>query len=173
VQPRVKVKFVDKNPNGIAMYAEEIGGLFTVSVGVHDPQAKEMHSEGTLTKGAVAAIHELGLSGRHRTRRAWLSQWADTNQPEMHADMKKAMADVAARRAGRKKAFERVGKRWAEDVRKFVGSGQVKPPLKPSTVARKGHSTPLLDSADMINAVQYRVYLPRTSSVASKAARGG
>lgn len=156
---RVGVRMSEKGP-GFKKLREALGGLASISLGVQGDEAKMQHENSELPIGAVAAIHELGLSGGHRTRRSWLTSWMDAHQEEMITDARRAMQAVV-KGAPRRKAFEVIGYKWAQALRDNIDAGAVRPPLKESTKARKGHGIPLLESGDVRDAITYRVYLPR------------
>lgn len=157
---RVKTKVIDKGDVGFKRLFSEIGGLASISLGVQGEEATKPHTNSELPVGAVAAVHELGLSGGHRTRRSWLSRFMDENKEQMISDAKYAM-QLVIKGAKRRKVFEKLGYRWVMLLRKNIDTGGVKPPLKPSTVERKGHAIPILESGDVRDAITYRVRLPR------------
>jgi hypothetical protein len=51
------------------------------------------------------------------------------------------------------------GQRWADYARKTIDSrgGGMWAPLKPATVAKKGHDTPLIEHEVLYNAIEYEV----------------
>jgi hypothetical protein len=145
----------------------------SVTLGVQGEEATKAHPSG-MPIGQLAATHELGLGV---PRRSWLGSWLEANEARMLEETRAAFAEVMARRTTRNKALQALGYRWTEQLRKHVAEGNVQPPLAASTVARKGHNIPLLDTATMVNAITYKVFLPLLKSIRDvaqrTAARGG
>lgn len=171
---KVEIKDVDK---GFRKLAQSLGEMGSVTLGVQGKEALMQHPDSELSVGEVAAIHELGLSGGHRTRRSWLVDWMNENEARMVSEAKAEFAEVMAGRKTRNQALIHLGYRWTDELRNNIWQGKIKPPLRESTIAAKGHSIPLLDSATLVNAITYRVFLPMFKSIRDpvqrKRARGG
>jgi hypothetical protein len=54
-------------------------------------------------------------------------------------------------------ALEILGKTYAEDCRQRILDGKISPPLSASTIKRKGHGRPLIDTSELVNAITYRI----------------
>lgn len=52
--------------------------------------------------------------------------------------------------------LHKIGRASADDVREAILYGQY-PPLKPSTIAKKGHSTPLIETEQLYNDADYKI----------------
>lgn len=164
--PRVRVR--DKD-NGFKKLVAELGEMGSVTIGVQGKEATERHPSSDLSVGELAAVHELGLGV---PRRSWLVDWIDAHADEMRTQTKAALVEVLARRTTRNKALTALGYNWTKQVRDRVAAGQVPPPLAASTVARKGHSTPLIDTNTLHNAITYRLFLPHKKSIRDPEQRG-
>jgi hypothetical protein len=165
---KVEIKDTDK---GFRRMVAEMGEMGAVVIGVQGKEAEEKHRSSELTVGQVAAIHELGLSGGHRTQRSWLRSWMDGNQDRLVREARAELTEVLQGRTTRKKALIKLGLRWTEEVRDRIMRGEIRPALRESTIARKGHSTPLLETTDLVNAITYKVFLPALKSIRDTAQR--
>jgi hypothetical protein len=162
---RAKGTVKDKESPGYARILEVLGSLGHLTLGVQGKEAVTMHPDGRLLIGQVAAIHELGLSGHHRTKRSWLSSWIDAHAAEMHAQAADVMRAILAGTLTRKKGFEKLGYMWVQALRENITNSGIAPPLSPTTVAIKGHSVPLLDTGSLRDSITYKVFLPRWKRV--------
>ncbi len=164
---RVKVTVQDRD-RGFQKLAGELGGMGTVTLGVHGDDAAKPHPNSEWSIGELAYRHEVGLGVKERS---WLRVWMDANEARMLAETKAAYLDVMAGRTTRKKAMAALGYKWVAELRQNIADGKVYPPLAPSTIARKGHSIPLLESATLANHITYKLFLKQIKSVQSKAER--
>lgn len=55
-----------------------------------------------------------------------------------------------------KNIFDKIGRASANDIREAILYGTY-PPLKPSTIRHKGHSTPLIESTQMYEDADYKI----------------
>ncbi len=163
---RVKVVVSEKGP-GIGILVAELAGA-EVRVGVQGEEAKAAHPNSEWTVGELAARHEMGLGVKERS---FLRAWFDRNQARIQQQTRDALAQVAARKASRKKVMEQLGYEWVDEIRSDLASGKVRPALAPSTIKKKGHPIPLLESAELVNAITFRLFLAQVKSVADPALR--
>jgi len=161
--PRIKVKVKDID-KGFKQLAAQLGGMGSVSLGIHEAQAKEAHPDSELTVGQIGAIHEFGLGV---PARPFVRTWIDTNANKLVQEAANQYRLVAKGGISRKAALENLGYAWTDRLRKWVRAGNVRPTLSASTIKSKGSSIPLVDSGKMINSVQYRVYLPMLKSMSA------
>ncbi len=163
----VKVKVTDRD-KGFNKLAAELGGMGTVTLGVQGDDATKPHPNSEWSVGELAYRHELGLGVKERS---WLRVWMDTNQQRMLAETRAAYQQVMAGRTTRKKAMAALGYKWVAELRKNIADGNIRPPLAQSTVDRKGHSIPLLETATLANSISYKLFLKQIRSVQSRAER--
>lgn len=168
VRSKVDINDVDK---GYRRLVATLGEMGAVHLGVQGEKALEQHPNSELSIGEVAAIHELGLSGGHRTRRSWLMDWVDANQDRLVQETKAELQAVMAGHKTRNQALIALGYKWTQELRDNIWDGKIRPPLRPSTIAAKGHSIPLLDSHALSNAITYKVFLPQLKSILDRAQR--
>lgn len=124
-------------------------GRSHVRVGVNE----EQHAgRGGLTNAQLGAIHEFGLGV---PQRSFLRAWVDENQRGWLA----AMKQLALRALYGREAWENRFGQYAVDGIKARMRAGIAPELQAATIARKasGNPTPLLDTEQLINAIEYEV----------------
>lgn len=164
---KVKTKVVDKD-NGFKKLAAELGGMGTLTLGVQGKEAEETHPSGKFTVGQLALMHELGVGVPERS---WLRVWMDENQQRMLAEVRAGYASVMNGTSTRKKVLSELGYKWVAELRKNIADGRIKPPLAPSTVAKKGHAIPLLETGTLANSITYKLFMKQIKSVKDRAER--
>jgi len=161
-----KVKITEKGPGFRQMFEDLAGG--SITLGSQGPDADKKHPDYNGTVGELMALHELGLGVPERS---WLRSWIDTNQARCKADMALAMQQIISGRKSRKQALEEMGYKWTEDMRANIVDGKIRPAITPATAARKGHNTPLLDTAEGVNSITFKLFLKQVKNIANKGVR--
>jgi hypothetical protein len=119
-----------------------------VRVGVNE----NVHEgSGGLTNAQIGAFHEFGTATI--PQRSFLRAWVDGTQKGWTAWLKEHLYRALMGREAWAKNF---GEYAVEGVRARMRLG-IPPPLKDATVRRKDHATPLLDTDQLLNAVEYDV----------------
>lgn len=111
-----------------------------ITVGIHAAEGASSHDGDTLA--GVAEQHEFGLGV---PQRSFIRRWADEDiveinqilERELSAIVEGTPATVAAERA----ALILQGK-----AQRFISDGRATPANSPGTIAKKGSSTPLIDT---------------------------
>ncbi len=144
-----KVSVVDKGYTARLRAIASMDGRVTSRVGVYGEEAAKQHERSDLTNGELAAIHEFGVGVPERS---FVRAWIDESEKQIVAQLKAEATDVLTGKRDVYTASSRVG-RWAEDeIRARIARG-ISPPNAPTTVARKGSSTPLVDSGELVGAI--------------------
>jgi len=118
-----------------------------VKVGVPDTPRAE---DGT-PMDVVGAVHEFGNA--HVPQRSFLRAWADEHEAEAQAKL----ADTFRDSDGDSGAALKMLGQWAIDgIRARIRSG-IAPALNPTTVKRKSHAIPLIDTAQLIESITQEV----------------
>ena len=104
-------------------------------------------------EGAIAAIQDGGAPGRGIPPRPFFRNMIAAKSPEWPAAIG---AELVANNYDVEKTLERSGHAISGQLRQSIVDTN-SPALAPSTIARKGHSKPLVDSAHMLNSVDYEV----------------
>jgi hypothetical protein len=152
----VETKAIDK---GIAAFRRRLALLRLrksyVKAGV---LGKKSSRAGVMTNAQLASIHEYGLG--KVPPRPFIQPPFVLHKADYLDLLRKGYAQ--AMRTNNPDAFRRVlaliGQKMAADIRNYVTQGPgVMPPNSPRTIARKGSSRPLVDTGQMIRAVEYEV----------------
>jgi hypothetical protein len=136
-----------------ALLARVRGARLTLTVGVHGEEGGASHGHG-LTVGDIATIHEYGLGVPERS---FIRAWADGAQAENERALQQAAIRVVKGQVpSAKVALDQVGLAFVGAVQARMAGG-IPPPLAPATVARKGSSTPLIDTGQLRASIRHRV----------------
>ena len=101
----------------------------------------------------IAAINEYGAPSRGQPPRPFFRRMINAKQGEWPA----AIAGVLQAQGNDvEKAFDIAGAAIAGQLRQSIVD-LVDPPLAPSTIARKGHDKPLVDTSHMLKSVDHEV----------------
>lgn len=153
---RVRAKLIVKD-RGMKAWRERHeklarGGKPHVKLGVFQDSGSR---EDGLTNVQLAAIHEFGTSDGHVPERSFLRSAFNANHKDWRAMLRTLVRDVVLGRSSLKRAFDIVGARAISDVKKLIVA-HIPPKLAESTVARKGSSTPLVDTGSLLNSLTWR-----------------
>jgi hypothetical protein len=93
----------------------------------------------------VAAAHELGLGVPERS---WLRGWADENEDENAALMKRIARGIAKGDIPLEQLAEQTALSMTSGIQERISRG-IPPPLSQTTIDRKGSSVPLIDTGQL------------------------
>lgn len=147
------VRVVDHGAQALLRATKE---SFLVKVGVIGDKAAEpaKGSKNPLTIAQIAEIHEFGLG--NSPQRSWLRGWIDENASELADTRRKLWKQVISLKVTHSTAALRFGAWAAGQIKKRIATS-IPPPNAPSTIARKGSTTTLIDSGQMRGAINYQV----------------
>lgn len=135
----------------LAKIAKTADGTPRVSIGF---LAGASYPDGT-SVASVAVTNEFGVPSRNQPPRPFfrrmIAEKSGTWGNAVSLNMKATNYDVP-------KTLDRMGQGIAAQLKTSIRD-LVDPPLSPVTIAKKGFSTPLIDTSVMLNAVDYRVDL--------------
>jgi hypothetical protein len=123
------------------------------------------HAGGALTIVEIAAIHELGDALWHSSggtegipERSFIRGTFDDpqNQEDQRQVLERLAREILTDKLEVRAALDQLGAWGAARVRARIKS-HIPPPLKEETIKRKGSSTPLVDTGQLINAVTWEV----------------
>lgn len=123
------------------------------SAGIH----KE--AEG-MTVAEVAIIHEFGSQDGKTPERSHLRSTHDEKRSEWRRVTNRLGVKIILGKVSLDRALGIMGEMIKKDFKKKITSGDFTPNA-PSTVARKGSDKPLIDTAQMLNSIQYEKVIPR------------
>ena len=121
-----------------------------VTVGVHADRAQRSDGANNLL---LAMAHEFGLGVPERS---FIRDTMDKNELIYITYLKQMMGMVVAGRITKDRAIQLVGLKIQADMKNYIAAG-IDPPNAPVTIARKGSSTPLIDTGQLINAIDFEV----------------
>lgn len=121
-----------------------------VEIGILEADGEKAH-DGGVTVADVATWAEFGTETE--PERSFIRAWFDEHEHQVRDDIAKLM------RGGKRTAdqvLEIVGLRAVGQIQARIAAG-VPPPNAPSTIARKGSSTPLIDTGQLRSSISHRV----------------
>ena len=102
----------------------------------------------------VAAIQEFGAPSANIPPRPFFRGMIKDKSSEWPAGLAQALADNDY---DAERALDVTGQAIAGQLRQAIIDYDAGPPLKPATIARKGHDRPLIDTGHMLNSIDYEV----------------
>lgn len=111
---------------------------------------------GGITMAGLALVHEFGSETAGVPQRSFLRSTVDENERKYVRIMKARLVEITKQRITAKAALTEIGERVRSDVLDKIRGG-IPPPNAPSTVARKGSSTPLVDTGQLLQAITSKV----------------
>lgn len=143
--------------SGGGLLAELTGGNFTLTAGVHSDDANHTHGSGEgMTVGDIATIHEFGAPAAGIPARSFVRGWYDEQFTEIASVLKQEIGAAMKGTRPMGVAFERAALRLEGSIKGRIRR-HIPPPLAPATVKRKGSSTPLIDTGQLIQAIRVRL----------------
>ena len=122
-----------------------------VSVGVHESEGSA--SVGALTVAQIAEINEFGLGPPARPA---ITGWAESRRESAPREIRDRMAAALKARVSVAQALDQLAQFYAGEVQTRI-SGGTPPPNAASTIARKGSSTPLVDTGTFRASIRGKV----------------
>lgn len=146
---RVTIK--DNGFSALAKRLKAFGKGYTLTVGVHASEGEA--TDGKITVAEVATINEYGLGVPERS---FIRDWYDTNEVRNRANLGKIAAVVLRGEFTVEVGLGRFGALCQGEIQARI-SGGIPPPNAPSTIARKGSSTPLINTGQLRSSILWKV----------------
>ncbi len=124
-----------------------------ITVGIHSGEGGAPTAGGAAVAD-VASIHEFGLG--NSPERSFVRAWAEENESENHDVLRKLGELVVKGRNTVDDGLEKAGVFFAASMQKRIQGG-IPPELAESTIERKGSSTPLIDTGQLIGSITHKV----------------
>jgi hypothetical protein len=142
-------KELTRKLRGLVMKSVEVGVL--ASKGGND-------DHGGITNSELAAIHEFGAPEANIPRRSFLHDtFNDSSNQREQAKLSARLSKNIINGESIDSALDRLGEWGKKKVKKRITGEGVPPPLKPATIARKGSNTALVDTGQLLDAIDYEV----------------
>lgn len=123
-----------------------------ITVGVHDTEGAA--TSGGATIADIAAFNEFGTE--RIPARSFIRAWADESIAENKRILSAIARNVVTGKATAEQGLDQAGLRFVGEIQNRISNG-VQPPNAPSTIARKGSSTPLIDTGQLRSSIRHRV----------------
>jgi hypothetical protein len=130
-----------------------------------NPGYPSKHAIGPLTKEEastmnkitiIASTHEFGSEKRNIPERSFIRSTFDAEYENLQAFKEREYLRILQGKQTANTAIGRVGE-WLTNKTKAFIRNRIPPPLKKATIKRKGSSVPLIDTAQMINSIQWSI----------------
>jgi hypothetical protein len=126
-------------------------GEKAVTVGVHSDAGGGY--EGGASVLDVATMAEFGIG---QPQRSFVRAWAEEHKDDANASIRRIAQGVVAGKLDERSALEQLGL-WAVGSMQARISAGIEPPNAPSTIAKKGSSTPLIDKGQLRSSITHKV----------------
>lgn len=154
-----KIRDIDRGFAALRQRIIDAADGARLTVGIHEAEADQPAEgdESGATLGEVAAYNEFGGPDNNPPRRSFLADWADEGLDE-HRELVRRSAKAVAqgKLPSMRVALERLGLRFVGEIQQRIRAG-IEPENAPSTVARKGSSTPLIDTGQLWTSITHEV----------------
>lgn len=150
---------VRETDNGYkALFARLEGAAGSVTVGIHEAEGAQEAEEGDgLTVLDVAAINEYGGPENNPPQRSFLGAWSDETEAENRERLQRGMeAVVAGKLPSAEVMLDRFGFDRVASVQDRIRA-HIPPENAPSTIERKGSSTPLINHSQLLTSITHQV----------------
>lgn len=146
-----RVTIRDNGLSALTKRLKAFGRGYTLTVGVHGPEGEA--TDGKTTVLEVATINEFGLGVPERS---FIRDWADLNEPRNIANLRKIAGVVLRGDYSVEVGLGRFGALCQGEIQARISAG-IPPPNAPSTIAKKGSSTPLIDTGQLRSSILWRI----------------
>lgn len=154
----VAVKDRDHGYRDLMARIHRASGGAEVTVGIHEDVASKKHDDKSdVTIGEVATYNEFGTS--RAPRRSFVADWADENasvNKDLFRKIAQSILATGRRALGLNEGMRLFGEKLKGSMVRRMGDG-IPPPNAASTIARKGSSTPGIDSGELRKHVDFKV----------------
>ena len=147
----------DLGMSALKQQLKALEGAGKVYVGVTEKTAeRENPGDSTVTNADVGLWMEFGVPSKNIPERSWLRSAFDNHLEEWYRLFGKLAGEIVDRTLAPREALRMVGRLAARDVRKGILDG-IPPPNAASTVERKGHEHTLIDTHQLVDAIDFEV----------------
>lgn len=147
---------IDRDHGFIALTREVSSRGFSFTVGIHQEEGSQSAAGGGASLADVAAFAEFGTS--RAPRRSWLLDGIVEHERDIEEAARRLARRVLKSRGSfsQRQANEVLGEMIVAMLKRRIVA-HIPPPLAQSTIERKGHDTPLVDTAQLIQSIRSEV----------------
>ena len=131
-----------------------------IDVGILEAEGGKPEVDSAMTVLEVAIINEFGgidaNGNEHPPARSFIRAWFDEREASLRQDLTVLMQSVVKGARTKEEILELLGQRCVGQIQSRIADG-VPPPNRPSTIRKKGSSTPLVDHGTLRSSITYRV----------------
>lgn len=125
-----------------------------VTMGIHADEGGKTHGKDKATILDIATYNEFGTS--RIPARSFVRAWFDESEARLRQDLYTLVQSVVAGKRTADQVLELLGLRGVGQIQARIAR-HISPENAPSTVKRKGSSTPLIDTGALRSSVTYKV----------------
>lgn len=155
---KVKVKTVKVNDRGAKQIKREVKKLKKTFALVGFPGDLPMHKDSDMTIPEIAAVNEFGTLDGRIPSRPFMRNAADnkSNKSQFYKILGRELGKIEDTKQTAKGALRSAGEWYIGVLKTAIKKGPFKPNAE-STKAKKGSSTPLIDTGQMRNSITSRI----------------
>lgn len=150
------------NTKGIEKLGKALGDEYSIKVGIMGSKAQQKHNDTTLTNAQIGALNEYGSARREIPRRSFLREPLQEHLAT-YLKSKKAFSEKEIDQAVKEGTLLDLAKKVGVVAEQVIqeafatrGFGKWKPNA-PSTIARKGSDSPLIDTGQLRRSITSKV----------------
>lgn len=162
LKSKVKTKVKDKKFRRYIKELEKLHGGSKIKIGILADKGSVNPPGSDLNLAGIASVTEFGTktAGRNKNTvippRPWMRTTFESNRRRFNNLTLRELMKVGDGKSSVSKALTTLGVIMAASVKKTITNLKT-PPNAPSTIAAKGSSNPLIDTARMRNSVDFEV----------------
>lgn len=148
-----------------------------ITMGIHEKAGAASLANGKQLID-IAKINEFGTDDGHVPARSFIRAWFDGAEPQLRSELVSLMQEVVEGKKTKEQILNYLGAKGVSQIKARIDA-QIAPPNAPSTIKKKGSSTPLIASHFMYQSVTYEVdpgtgaVVPPTTGESSAGESGG
>lgn len=151
----VRLEDKDRGLQKVMARLRDMHGKRLMRVGLVGEKASAQHQNAGMSVAELGAVHEFGLAEPHIPQRSFVRAYIDKDTPEILALVRRESLLALKGMRTQAQALANVGNFVAKGMQDFIRSGSVKPELALSTTQRKGHSRPLEETGQLVDAITW------------------
>ncbi len=146
---------VEKDANNIPKLIDLIEQLQSKRVEVGILGSGETYDNGASVL-LIAQVHEFGAPSVGIPERSFLRAYFDENEKTIYNEMESLFMQTIDNLNSASSFYEYLGEYLVGEIKDYIVKLK-SPPLKASTIKKKGSSNPLVDTGRLVDSIDYRV----------------
>lgn len=115
------------------------------------------HAESGISMIEIASVHEFGSPSIGVPERSFIRAGIQEKRDDLVRILNGLAKGIVQDKITVDEALQKLGLWGANAVKRKITSSDIPPPLKASTVARKGSTKPLVDTGQLVNSISFEV----------------